>query len=450
MRQLVPGFALFLFISITARADAPRSASAQELRRECDASLATLIKRPYGSGWPIELQVPDARDPAVSLEPLQTPATALILLHASEVLVEPKYAEAARNVARLVAASVQTSGQIPSQVALGPKPLNRERPRPLPDRASTRAGIALLLSLVQGKEGDLHQDELLTRAAGRGAAWLAKQQAPTGAWPIAYPPEADVKDVTRLVRLDSPDTRDNVLAMLLAYEVLGDATHRRSIERSLAYLMRVRNGDGQESGAGMYGPAFDAGTAPITKFEEFPENATDALASRYGIQTVFSAYVVLGPPEWSHSASVAATAAGQLRIPEPGKWHRWYSSRGDVIEPDSIKARSKTGGFGELSTHPLIGDWGLPQALAVIKSHDELGREKFLQRVKQPFSIRQRLALTLCGLLDEPMSIEFPTSKDEAQAYLDQLKAESNTDTEKPVMLWRMILRARIEKQFGL
>jgi hypothetical protein len=446
MSRLAPGIALLAVITVTCRADAPSNAEA-ELRQECDALLAKVVKRPYGWSWPSDLQA-ESREPVVSLEPLDTPATALVLLHAADVLAEPKYAEAARNAGRLVAASVQASGQISSQIALGPKPLNRERPRPLPDRGSTRSSIALLLSLVQGKEGDLRQDELLTRAAGRGAAWLAKQQAPTGAWPVAYPPEADVKDVTRLIRLDTPDTRDNVLAMLLAYEVLGDPTHRRSVERSIGYLMRVRNGEGQESGAGMYGPAFDAGGGAIARFEEFPENSTDALASRFGIQTEFTAYIILGPREWSQSASVAAKAAGQLRIPEPGKWHRWYSSRGEVIEPESLKAQR--GGFAEKPANSLVGDWGLPQALAVVKAHEELGREKFFQRLKEPLSIRQRLALTLCSLLDEPMTVEFPTSVEEARAYLDRLGDAPGKDSEGARHLWRLVLRARIKKQFQL
>ena len=463
MCRRLPVIALLLLLADTTRADAPKTRHAEDLRRECDALVSQLVKRPYGWGWPTDLPVttdhlPPTREPTVSFEPLHTPAAALLLLHGSEILGEPKYADAAKNVARLVAASVQSSGQIPAHVALGPKPLNRERPRPLPDRASTRAGVALLLSIIPGKEVDLHQDELLTRAAGRGAAWLAKQQAPTGAWPVAYPPGADVKDVTRLVRLDTPDTRDNLLSMLLAYEVLGEASHRRAIERSMAFLMKVRNGEAQSSGAAMYGPAFDAGGWTVEKFDEFPPFSTDALASRYGIQAVFAAYVVMGPKEWSHSATVATTAAGELPVPEPGRWHRWYSSKGEVIEPESLKSQIKVVGLTDTVANPFVGDWGLPQALAVVKSHDEVGREKFLQRLKASYSIRQRLALALCGVIDEPMSPEFPTSLAEAQAYLARAQTQSKDapatrPTELPERLrtiWRLVMRARIEKQFGI
>jgi hypothetical protein len=465
MSRLPSGLLVLCLLTVTVGADAPpaRPPHAEDLRHECDALISQVVKRQYGWGWPTELPVssdktPHQREPTVALEPLHTPAAALLLLHASEVLDDSNYADAAKNVARLVAASVQTSGQIPSHVALGPKPLNRERPRPLPDRASTRAGVALLLSIIPGKEVDLNRDELLTRAAGRGAAWLAKHQAPTGAWPVAYPPGADAKDVTRLVRFDTPDTRDNLLAMLLAYEVLGEASHRRAIERSMAYLMRVRNGEAQSSGAAMYGPAFDAGGGAIEKFDEFPPFSTDALASRYGIQAVFAAYVVMGPKEWSHSATVATTAAGELPVPEPGKWHRWYSSKGDVIEPESLKPQIKPVGFADAVVNPFIGDWGLPQTLAVVKAHDDIGRDKFLQRLKASFTLSQRLALTLCGLVDEPMAPEFPTSLPEARAYLARAQSESREGpatrpTELPQRLrtvWRLIVRAKIEKQFGI
>jgi hypothetical protein len=465
MGRRLPHIALLLLIGLTTRAEPPaaKTPHADQLRRECDALISQLVKRQYGWGLPTDLptataKTPPAREPTVSLEPLHTPAAALLLLHASEILDDPKYADAAKNVARLVAASVQTSGQIPSAVALGPKPLNRERPRPLPDRASTRAGVALLLSIIPGKEVDLHRDELLTRAAGRGAAWLAKQQAPTGACPVAYPPGADAKDVTRLVRLDTPDTRDNLLAMLLAYEVLGEASHRRAVERSMAFLMKVRNGEAQSSGAAMYGPAFDAGGWAIEKFDEFPPYSTDALASRFGIQSVFAAYVVMGPREWSHSASVATKAAVELPVPEPGKWHRWYSSKGDVIEPESLKPQIKPVGFADAIDNPFVGDWGLPQTLAVVKAHDDIGREKFLQRLKASFSIRQRLALTLCGLIDEPMTPDFPTTPAEAQSYLARTQSELKEGPEtRPAELpgrlrsmWQLVMRAKIEKQLGI
>jgi hypothetical protein len=452
---------LVLCIAQVAVAQAPvRTPHIRALRRECDALLDQVVKRPYGWGWrtdsaSADANSPAAREPVVSLEPLHTPSAALLLLYASDVLEDRRYAEAAQNVGRLLAASVQPSGQIPSRVAIGPRLLNRERPRPLPDRASTRASIALLLSLIKGKEADLNQDELLTRAAGRGAAWMVKQQPLTGAWPVAYPPDAEAAKVSRLVRLDTPDTRDNVLAMLLAYEVLGEASQRRSVERSIAFLMRVRNPEGQRSGAGMVGPAFDSGGNAIEKIEAFRSDTTDVLASRCAIQTFFAGYIVLGPKEWGRAASLAAGSASQLPVPELGKWHRWYTPKGDPVRPEALTVAPA--GFKK-SDDPLVGDWGLARSMQVVNTHDQIGREKFLQRLKASFTIRERLALTVCGLMDEPMDANLPTSIEQAKQYLQQnettfQQATGTTDTDLPAKvrrLWALYLRARLEKEFGV
>src|SRR5688572_4260125 len=92
---------------VTSGANAAEAKDA--LRRECDALLAQVIKRPYGWGWSQDLN-PSAREPVVSLEPLHTPAAGLMLLHASELLEEPAYAQAAHHVGRLLAAALQSSG----------------------------------------------------------------------------------------------------------------------------------------------------------------------------------------------------------------------------------------------------------------------------------------------------------------------------------------------------
>src|SRR5687768_4734043 len=337
-----------LLLLVTSGANAAEAKDA--LRRECDALLAQVIKRPYGWGWSQELNL-SAREPVVSLEPLQTPAAGLMLLYAAELLDEPVYAQAAHHVGRLLAASLQASGQIPSHVAMGTKLLNREKLRPLPDRASTRASVALLLSLIKGKEVDLNQDELLTRAAGRGVGWLAKQQPRNGAWPIVYPPDADPQKSTRLVRLDTPDTRDNILAMLLAYEVLSEESNRRSVERSVSFLLRVRSPFEQKTGSGMFGPAFYPGVSAIQKIDEFPFDSTDALASRYAIQSLFTAHVIMGSKEWGDAAGVAVDAAANLPVAEPGKWHRWYTPRGDPIRPEAMLP--PPAGFGD-RPDPLV------------------------------------------------------------------------------------------------
>jgi hypothetical protein len=436
-RRVLFGLMLFCLASSAeaAERDGPH---ARALRRECDQLLARVVKKPYGWGWPADgaagnEEKPNSRETVVSLEPLQTPAAALMLLFASDVLNEPDYALAARHVGRLVAASVQSSGQIPSHIAMGTRLLNREKPRPLPDRASTRASTALLLSIVQGKK---EPEELFTRAAGRGAGWLVKQQPRTGAWPIVYPPDAEPKDTVRLVRLDTPDTRDNLLAMLLAYDVLGDESSKRSIDRSISFLLRVRNPEEQKVGGGMFGPCFDAGGGAMDKMEQFPIESTDCLASRYAIEAMFCAYIVAGEKEWEQAARLAATSAANLPRNQDGRWHRWYTPRADPIRPSALLARRV--GF-EDAPDTLVGDWGLPSTIEIIKGHDQLGREAFLKRLTRPLTVRQRLVLTVCGLLDEPMRIDVSTAP--------ELKDASDGEFAGTVRkLWGLYLQARLER----
>src|SRR3954451_19930606 len=122
----VTWLALLILLTVPlspARADKP-TRYATLLARECDELIAAAIKRPYGWGW-TELdapadpkQLPAGRIP-VSLEPANTPSAGLLLLYAADLLHQPKYTDAARNVARAVAASQEPSGKFPSQALFG-------------------------------------------------------------------------------------------------------------------------------------------------------------------------------------------------------------------------------------------------------------------------------------------------------------------------------------------
>ena len=95
------------------RADDKPHRYADELRQQADSLIASAIKRPYGWGWTeaepeesaaAKVKVKPAYVP-VAMGPGETPAAGLILLWAAKLQNEPKYAEAARQVARGVAAS---------------------------------------------------------------------------------------------------------------------------------------------------------------------------------------------------------------------------------------------------------------------------------------------------------------------------------------------------------
>jgi len=167
---------------------APQGPAAQQLAQECDALIASAVKRPYGWAW--TSQATDAaaaadRKPQVDMRPGATPAAGAVLLWAGLLLEEPRYVEAAVNVARGVVASQASNGNVVTEPTFGPTAGKREPPAAVPDRAATRAGVALLLACVGADES---KDELLKRSAIRAAAWLAKQQANDGGFPTEAPP----------------------------------------------------------------------------------------------------------------------------------------------------------------------------------------------------------------------------------------------------------------------
>src|SRR5947207_7711432 len=94
----------FLTLFSPARADERTPQKYQSLlARECDALIATAVKRPYGWAWELTSDQDSKKTPrsvAISLEPAATPAAGLLLLYAGDLLHEPKYSDAAGNVAR--------------------------------------------------------------------------------------------------------------------------------------------------------------------------------------------------------------------------------------------------------------------------------------------------------------------------------------------------------------
>jgi hypothetical protein len=444
-----------------ARAEKP-SRYATLLARQCDELIAAAIKRPYGWGW-AELDAP--ADPkqlpggrvAITLEPANTPAAGLLLLYAADLLHQPRYADAARNVARGVAASQQPSGKFPGQSLFGnTAATSKEPPAPLPDRASTRACLALLLSLTDVDPDK--QQEAIGRAAARGAKWLLRQQSEPGGWPITYPPGASPQDSTRVVRLDTPDFRDSLLTMLLAYEVLGDPFQRRSAERSIEFLTKVRSGANLEIGAGLWGPAYTLSAMPPEKSLGFGDGY-DTLASRYSMQGILGVWVILGDGQRLIAADLAARSIGDLIKNDDWHWHRRFNARGVSTDTQATTRRAaSTFGTGEPEEPTTQGDPDLAAALETVALAKELGRDKFRERLMADAPLKQHLANVVSGLSQSPMALDFPTSPDEVAGYLKQHAAQfrlidgagENTLPAKVARLWAIYLRARIENSFGI
>jgi len=278
-------------------------------------------------------------------------------------------------VARGLGAAQRPNGKFPSLAFYGPSSaIAIEPPSPLPDRGSTRASLGLLLSVMGDPDGDLG---VIGRGAARGAKWLLKQQAETGAWVILWPGGADVRDASRLVRLDTGDTRDSTVAALLAYETLGDPFQRRVAERSVEYLMKARTGLGAEVGGGLWQTAYSPVGVVIEKSTDFPPG-TDLLASRYSMQTLLAVWAVLGDGQRMIAAGQSATAIEALETGDDGKWHRRYDNKGASTDP---KPSDKP--FGPVEEVVVGSDPGLGGALEAVAAAKAAGRDKFRERLAQ-------------------------------------------------------------------
>jgi hypothetical protein len=455
---------LLLALSLSAHADdAPKPHRyATLLARECDELIAAAVKRPYGWGWakvdaPIDpKKLPAGRVP-VSLEPGATPAAGLLLLSAADLLTEPQYAAAARIVARGVAAAQQPSGKFPSVALFGNTAASsKEPPAALPDRASTRAALALLLSLSDDAN---KEQEVIGRAAARGAKWLLKQQAETGAWPINFPPGATPADLSRIVRLDTSDTRDSVLTMLLAYEVLGDPFQRRAAERSVEFLVKVRSGAGLEIGAGLWGTAYTLSALPVEKSLGFA-TGYDTLASRYSMQAIYGVWVILGDGQRLSAADLAARSIDDLVKNDDGHWHRHFNYKG--VSTDTQATTQQAGRiFGpgnETQETPPATDPGLALAVDAVVQAKALGREKLRERLMAGASLKQYLAQVASGLSEDILIPDFPTSPDQVEGYLKQNAALFRLIDDgaeagfsgKIARIWAIYRRAKVEHRFGM
>jgi hypothetical protein len=356
-----------------------------------------------------------------------------------------------------VAAAQQPSGKFPSRALFNATSASsKEAPAPLPDRASTRAALALLLSLAEEPN---NQPEVINRAASRGAVWLAKQRAESGAFPILHPPGAPVADATRIVRLDTPDTRDCVLTLLLAYEALGDPFQRRAAEHSLEFLSKARTGTGLEVGAGLWQTAHFPTGLPFHSATDFPP-ALDTLASRYAVQTLFSVWAVLGEAPRLAACELAAKSLGDLSKASDGKWRRRYDLDGHPIDPVTAATQPSPNIFGPPNAPvvlPPATDPGLAPTLAAIELARKVGRDKYRERLTANLSLKQHLAVTISGLSDTPMAADFPTAPDEVEPWLKRHAAqlrliEGGAPADLPARverLWIIFLRAQVERQFG-
>jgi len=488
---------------------------ARQLAAECDALLADAVRRPYGWAWDTAA-LPSAGRAAtaprpVSMQPLATPAAGLVLLYAGQLLDEQRYRQAAFEAARGLAAAQTERGQIPRRAVFGSSASGQDEPALIPDRAATRAGLALILMVIDSTEP---KPEALTRPAIRAARWLESQQARDGGWHVTDPPDATPAHAKRLIRLDDPDYRDSTYALLLSAEITADRMTSHAAQQALQKLLSLRLGRRHVAAEQPAAeelelieqlktstaptttsqPAADAAMVdPLARYlnaprraagdteqptvpesdaikanlwstayrpngmidqnlEQFPAGA-DVLASRYAMQTLLGAYLVTGQKQYGLALDAAARSLEQLRPPGESLWRRAY-----LLDPTSRPATTESAGV--FSPDPLpqgpwvTGTFGLESILRAVQELKVLGRVRYSSRLAEHLNVRQQLAAAACGLLDDPLVLDLPLTRDEIPAYLARHEAEMRMlSTPAPQdlpgrvrRLWLLLIRTRLER----
>ncbi len=441
----------------------PRDRYARQLAGECDGLIQAAIRRPYGWGWdmvPAAGPAGKATPRHVAMSPPGSPAAGLLLLWSGQLLDEAKYRQAAMEAARGIAAAQIGSGKIPQHAIFGASAGGRDEPGPVPERAATRAGLTLLLAVIDAEQS---KPEALTRPALRAAHWLVKQQSDDGGWPIASGSDADARDVMRLIRLDLPEYRDSTYIMLLAASAIGDRDLTRSAAKSVEKLLSLRLGsrkdqpatdesdDQARRAAQLWSTAYRLDGSIDPKLSDSPAGA-DVLASRYAMQTLIGAYLMTGEKQAGVALDSAARSLSDLR--QPDGWRRIY-----LTQPTTAPATTQSSGnpFDPPADHSgpwITGSFGLDAMLDSIKQLKLLGREKYTAMLAQQFAVKQHLSAAVCGLSDDPLDLDLPVTKSEIDGYIASHESDWRV-LEGPVpedlgarlhRLWVLLIRAKLER----
>jgi hypothetical protein len=397
------GIVLAAFQAVVSAADAkpssstnPSSAQTSLLVARGDAAIQGAVKGAQGWGWEERGNVLLRRSGKPIINTPLTATTGIGLLWAGQLLGDAKYQQAALEAARGVA-SVQThSGQIRLRGAMGAVTGAKDLAAEVPDRAPTRAALAVIL-LVIDSDRDIPKVQGLRSSATHAAHWMLSQQGATGAWPMAFPPGAAPGKGTRLCRLDDRDYRDTSLAMLLASEVLQSKDLARGYSRAANALVEMRVPAPSHIDHALWGPAYTLGGEAT---ERIPElfGRIDLLACRYAMETLLAGYLVTGKAEYDEALEAAAAAIRELPR-DRGKLHRRYDRRGRPVFPATREAPEP----GSFRDAPLDEEEDAAQAcginplLDIIEQISRNGGPKVAKSIEQSFSMRQRIAVLLCG-----------------------------------------------------
>lgn len=443
---------------------------AKQLRAECDGLVSLAVRRPYGVAWAPAKPDPKPKGGAqgVVMDPPGSAGAAFVLYWSADLLDAPAYKEAAYQAVRGIGAAQKPTGQVPGRPVFQPNVAGgREEAALVADRGATRAALALALSVLDDTGG---ADELSKRIAQRSVGWLLKQQAALGGWPIGYPPSTAPKDAARLARLDTPDFRDSTLAMMLAADVMHDNLARAAAQRSMTALQRMRIGQrASRDGGALWAGFYTLDTYVTDRVAGYPPGV-DLLGSRYAMQTCMGAYLLLEAPvanadepaatPYDLMVRQAAVAVGKLPTYADGEWLRNYNYNVQATLPPprpDVPMFNRPPTTQEASPAVQLGTWGMRSVLRTAEAMKGKSREEFAAVLAKHLPVRQRIEAALCGLDDQPFSVDWPGDAGGAERFLKEypgtfgVLAEGTPEDvqERVRRAYVLFLRARIEIKYG-
>jgi hypothetical protein len=424
--------------SSSAPSDAPGSPAgtySAELAAECRDLVARAVRRPYGWAWQQRLDVEPGRTPTiVEMGPRATPAAGLVLLWSGRFLGDVRLVEASRQVARAVAASIAPTGKLFVQPVFGASAGEHEVPAVLPDRGPNCSALALLLAQVadiqsqgdRASDADKQQARYFSAAAFRLSYWLIKQETPNNNWPGLLPNGAASNDgagggpiglpSARAIRLDEAGYRDSTLALILAATTLDRSDLKMQARRPVDALLRLRIPMGATDG-GLFPAVLNlSGDGSVPAGFSIGPNAP---ACRHAMQILLAGQVIIGDAAYAQALADAATATIDRRRGD-GLWSR------EMTRGDQTPLAGPTSAPGAAAM-PLFdgsgpGAFGLPGVLAAVAQVQRVGGDRFVAQVaarqSAPLDAPQQIAATLVGLSDEPLSMAWPQSAQERDAWL--------------------------------
>ena len=421
-----------------------------------------MVKKPYGSAWPAD-EPGGALAPreqragavAVSMEPLHSPAAGLVLLLAGELLGEERFTQAAHEAARGAAASVSRTGMVLSRPTFGPALAGgRDEPAYVAPRDATVAALGLMLADLAAAPDPAQQDDIVKRGAARAVLWLFRQQAQNGAWTSAYPADVPGRDALRLVRLDDGDYRNCTYALLLAGDVLENPRATASARRAADLLLRARLAGPMRSSA-LWATAYSVDGVVLDESLNFP-NGADVLASRYAMETLLATYVKFND-EAHRDALAEAARTLQAGVGGDGSWPR-FPDPGLARQPSSRPLRGAASTRRAFDEPYPSGTFGLEFVLPVAEQVKLVTPQRLAEDLSRLFTPRQQLAATMVGVQNGLGCLRLSPGPGAAEAFVaahaDWWKLTDGPVPEKLPdrvrRLWAVLLRAKLEAQFGV